>query len=328
MAEKYYRYKLLSDAPVKIVSETRNGFVIFEDGSRIEQNRLLDLFEEVSSVNVSGNNTFTSVTNTTDIDTMIKEQSKSKDIITPKQNIHNELIDVDVVNPDTFFDDTKIINNISTQAEKLAESLKNAPVDDVTGARVIEPPAVLPVEDNPGPVKQVIVNRDDYKPNEQQKEGFQPLYTKTGEPINPNAPQQYQAQSNNVLGNTLLSQMKRNKKIKLNLKVDETMPNPTFIKMMDENFNGGILDYLVTDMVSKLLNNPTILEKQIRESLEDIVYGKKRKTTRKTSTKRTVKKTPVKNVKSNVENKSDVEKSVKKTKTTKKENKEENSKDD
>jgi hypothetical protein len=106
------------------------------------------------------------------------------------------------------------------------------------------------------------------------------------------------------------------------------MPNPTFIKMMDENFNGGILDYLVTDMVSKLLNNPTILEKQIRESLEDIVYGKKRKTTRKTSTKRTVKKTPVKNVKSNVENKSDVEKLVKKTKTTKKENKEEISKDD
>jgi hypothetical protein len=289
MAEKYYRYKLLSDAPVKIVSETRNGFVIFEDGSRIEQNRLLDLFEEVSSVNVSGN-TFTSVTNTANIDTMIKEQSRSKDIITPKQNIHNELIDVDVVNPDTFFDDTKIINNISTQAEKLAESLKNTPVDDVTGARVIESPAVLPVEDNPGPVKQVIVNRDDYKPNEQQKEGFQPLYTKTGEPINPNTAT-YQAQSNDILGNTLLQQMKRSKKIKLNIKVDEMIPNPSFIKMMDENFNGGILDYLVADIMSKLINNPSALEKQIRQALESVIYVKKRKTTHKKVTKKTPKKT-------------------------------------
>jgi len=328
MAGKYYKYKLLSDAPVKTVAETRNGFVIFEDGSRIEQNRLLDLFEEVSSSNVAGN-TFASVTNTADIDALIKEQSRNKDIITPKQVINNDLTDVDVVNPDTFFDDSKIISNISTQAEKLAQSLNNIPetVDSTTGARVVEPPAVLPVDDNPGPVKQVIVNRDDYKQTEQQNEGFQP-YTKTGEPIIPGAGAQYTQQPSGSIGSTLLSQMKRNKKIKLNLKVDEMMPNPSFIKMMDENFNGGILDYLVTDMVSKLINNPKTLEDQIRSALEEVVYGKKRRTTKKTTTakKSTTKKPATKKTLKKVEKTDD--KKVVEVESVKKENKEEISKDD
>jgi len=287
MVGSKYKYKLLSDSPVKTVAETRNGFVIFDDGSRIEQSRILELFDEVTD-NIPGS-TFEVVNDKEDINTIIQESSN---IQRPSANI--SLTDVDVVNPDTFFDDSRIVTRIQTEAEKLAESLKNAPssdIDNVTGARTVETPKELPVDDNPGPVKQVIVGREDYPVEEQKKEGFQPLYTKTGEPINPTAGKIENTGYNEPnVGNMLLKQMKRSKKVKLNIKLDEMIPNPSFIKMMDENFDGGIIDYLVTDIVSKLLNNPSIMEKQIKDSLEEIVYNKKRKPTRKT-VKRTKQKT-------------------------------------
>jgi len=289
MVGKQYKYKLLNDAPAKTVSDVRNGFIIFDDGSRIEQNRILELFDEVSNTtNISGS-TFGEMTNNEDIKTIINENSQS-------------IVDADVVNPDTFFDDSKIINRISTQAEKLSESLRG---NEEMGSKTLESPKELPVEDAPGPVKSVVVDRDDYSLQEQKKEGFQPLYTKSGEPINPGSTYN-NTQSEASAGTMLLKQMKRNKKIKLNIKLDEMIPNPTFIKMMDENFDGGVIDYLVTDIVSKLLNNPSVIEKQIKDLLEEIVYNKKRKSTvtkrstkkikKPTSTVRKTKKTKTTNV--------------------------------
>ncbi len=151
MVGSKYRYKLLSDSPAKTVADIRNGFIIFDDGSRIEQARILELFEEVTD-NVPGS-TFGVVTNTEDIDQILKESSNVS-------HATHSLTDVDVVNPDAFFDDSRIVTRIQTEAEKLAESLKNAPISDVdggTGVRRVETPKELPIEDNPGPVKQVIV---------------------------------------------------------------------------------------------------------------------------------------------------------------------------
>jgi len=267
MVGKKYKYKLLSDSPIKTVSDVRSGFIIFEDGSRIEQSRILELFDEVSNVNtnISGS-VFGTMPNTEDINSILTESKGDE-----------------VVNPDTFFDDSKIINRITSEAEKLSNTINNTSIgNEGIGSRTLETTKELPVEDNPGPVKKVVVGRDDYSPQEQKKEGFQPLYTKTGEPINPGSEQIY-AETN--VGNALLKQMKRNKKIKLNIKLDEMIPNPSFIKMMDENFDGGVINYLVTDIVSKLLKNPTIIEKQIKDSLEELVYNKKRKTTRRKTNK-------------------------------------------
>lgn len=266
MIGKQYKFKLLDNAAVRTVVDTRNGFVIFDDDSRVEENRLAGLFDEYSGSIVSESNT---------------NYSSNKPATPDAQP--------DVINPDTFFDDSQIVNRISKQASTIDV---NSLIDTVDkgGSRTVENAMSQDVIDNPEEIKRVEAKRDDFNKQDEVFAG----YDKQGNPI------QSQSQTNVPInapatsagapaGFPLLQQMKKSKKIKLILDIDESIPNPDFIKMMDENFDSGVIDYLVTDIVSKLLKTPQIIEKQVREALEEIVYGKKKvvkQPKRKTVTKK------------------------------------------
>jgi hypothetical protein len=78
-----------------------------------------------------------------------------------------------------------------------------------------------------------------------------------------------------------LKKMKRNHDVTLNIKYIERIPKLDFIKMMDENFDQGVLEYLIEDITEKIMNSPQIIQSQIREQLTDLVYKKESKKKKK-----------------------------------------------
>lgn len=71
----------------------------------------------------------------------------------------------------------------------------------------------------------------------------------------------------------LFKKLKRNTKAVFDLKVEEMIPTSDFIRMMNDNFETSIIDFLSRQTVEKLLNDPDKLRKQIKAQLETTIYG-------------------------------------------------------
>lgn len=71
----------------------------------------------------------------------------------------------------------------------------------------------------------------------------------------------------------LFKKLKRSLKMEFDLKVQEMVPTVEFIKMMNDNFETSIIDFLSNQIVNKLLSDPLSLRKQIKDQMETTVYG-------------------------------------------------------
>jgi len=71
----------------------------------------------------------------------------------------------------------------------------------------------------------------------------------------------------------LFKKLKRNYNAKFDLQIEEKIPTIDFIKMMNDNFEMSIIDYLSNQMVNKMLQDPSKLRKQLKDQLETMVYG-------------------------------------------------------
>jgi len=261
-----FKFKLLESASTKTVSDVRNNFVIFDDGSRVEQTKLHDIFEQVGE-NITESNKSNVPTNIgVSPDTKITESTPSV------QNF----AEAEVINPDTFFDSSNITNRITSDASKIDTNSMQHEGSSYSGSTVLEKPIGQNVRTDE-PIRQVDAVRNDFSDDDKRLAGYD-----------------VPAQST-VSCSSFIQQLKRTNKVKLKIEVEEKIPKADFIRMMDENFDGGVLNYLVTDVVNKLIKNPSLLEKHVRAALEDIVYKKIKKprktatTPRKTSTKSNVK---------------------------------------
>lgn len=84
-----------------------------------------------------------------------------------------------------------------------------------------------------------------------------------------------------------LKKMKRSNQVEISIKWVENIPNLDFIKMMDENFDHGVLDYLVDDITEKMTASPKIIANQIRTQLSQMLEnGKIKRPNNKTKTKK------------------------------------------
>lgn len=262
MIGRSYKYKLLdADKARKIVS-VDNGMVKFDDGGVIEETMLNELFEEVPSSPSA---------------TPIVENQN----VTPTTSIEN------TPDPNSFFNTSNIASKIISDAKSI-DTTAIADIPSEPGVKEIEKPQEQ-IIGSPEPtneeVKKVEVARDDFTDEDYKLAGITPPNKqKTPASSSTNVPPQNPA-------NSFLHQLKKNHKVTLNLEIDENIPKPDFIKMMDENFNNGVLDQLVTEIVDKYLRNPMILERAVKQKLEEIVYGKKKVTPTKRRTSTTKKRT-------------------------------------
>lgn len=79
--------------------------------------------------------------------------------------------------------------------------------------------------------------------------------------------------------------MKRTYDVKINIQLAQRIPNLDFIKMMDENFDQGILEYLVSEITEEILASPQIIHTQVKKQLQDLMDNKEIKKAKKKNSK-------------------------------------------
>lgn len=72
---------------------------------------------------------------------------------------------------------------------------------------------------------------------------------------------------------TMFRNVKRNKDFSISLEINNKIPRPDFIEMMEESYNTSIIDFLASEFTDNILKNPKMIEDMIREKIKQIVYG-------------------------------------------------------
>tara|TARA_R110000772_G_scaffold20466_2_gene56711 strand:+ start:30818 stop:31801 length:984 start_codon:yes stop_codon:yes gene_type:complete len=111
------------------------------------------------------------------------------------------------------------------------------------------------------------VSRDEIKQKRQERISNGPLdnvdYTGyVDEPINPNQ----EPEVNPV--HQMFDKAKKVHPLNVTLKLNEKIPSKEVIKMMDENFDESAVDYYAKDIFKKLMEDPSVIENQVKEAIE------------------------------------------------------------
>jgi hypothetical protein len=75
---------------------------------------------------------------------------------------------------------------------------------------------------------------------------------------------------------TMFKNCKRNKDFSITLQVDNKIPRPDFIEMMEDSYNTSIIDFLAEEFTNSLLSNPNIIKDKIKYEINKLVYGEEK----------------------------------------------------
>ena len=71
----------------------------------------------------------------------------------------------------------------------------------------------------------------------------------------------------------MFKNVKRSKDFSISLEINNKIPRPDFIEMMEDSYNTSIIDFLASEFTDNLLKNPQIIEDMIKEKIKELVYG-------------------------------------------------------
>jgi hypothetical protein len=69
--------------------------------------------------------------------------------------------------------------------------------------------------------------------------------------------------------------IKRNTDFKISIDIENKIPRPDFIEMMEDSYEVSIIDYLSDEFTKAILSDTSIIRDKIKEAIRDIVYNKK-----------------------------------------------------
>jgi len=163
------------------------------------------------------------------------------------------------MDPNTFFNTSA--NALGNLANQIKENVQNvntsAYVDERTHVSVNDPNAGMQSQPTAQQVETILGNGNPAVTHN-------PTYQQA--PIN-----HYTMPSNNP-EDALFRKMKKPDSIDIVLSFKEKIPGRDFIRLMNDNFETSIIDYLAKDFTDKLLMNPELLEIQIRTFLNKLIY--------------------------------------------------------
>jgi len=70
----------------------------------------------------------------------------------------------------------------------------------------------------------------------------------------------------------MFKNVKRNSNFKLEFTIENKIPRPDFIEMMEDSYNSSIIDFLADEFTQKILSNPDFIKDKIKEEINRIVY--------------------------------------------------------
>lgn len=96
---------------------------------------------------------------------------------------------------------------------------------------------------------------------------------------------------------TMFKNVKRNKDFKISIEIENRIPRPDFIEMMEDSYTTSIIQFLADEFTNEILKNPDLIRDKIIKEINQIVYGEENKETeinhteteKKPVTKRTTK---------------------------------------
>lgn len=72
---------------------------------------------------------------------------------------------------------------------------------------------------------------------------------------------------------SMFKNCKRNTDLKISIDIENKIPRPDFIEMMEDSYNTSIIDFLATEFTNIILDNPNIIKEKILNEINRIVYG-------------------------------------------------------
>ena len=117
---------------------------------------------------------------------------------------------------------------------------------------------------NDEPVQRIEVNRD--------PQPVQPLGQQQFENTQQSSPQVIQQQVEDPII-TMFKNVKRSKDFSISLEINNKIPRPDFIEMMEDSYSTSIIDFLASEFTDNLLKNPQIIEDMIKQKIKELVYG-------------------------------------------------------
>ena len=70
----------------------------------------------------------------------------------------------------------------------------------------------------------------------------------------------------------MFKNVKRNNIFKLEITINDKIPRPDFIEMMEDSYNTSIIEFLADEFTQKILSNPDIIKEKIKDEITRIVY--------------------------------------------------------
>ena len=234
----------LTGEQVRIINEDTN-FYVLDNSVRIKK----DIFSKKYNQNIEIDpNTFFKPNLSTN-DPLLDIANKIKSIDSNKLSDAEDTSGTRVkYTPPVVLSDT----SMSQSAIKQPQSEENIPLSSEERKRMLEewrrtqPGAQIPeIQDK---------NWDDDK----FLNGDKPIVTKEPEPkVDPIQ--------------MMFKVFKNNYSVKLNIEIDENIPNPAFIGMIQENVDADAVEYYTNLIFDKLLKDPSKLKTQIYDQLKSII---------------------------------------------------------
>lgn len=229
---------------VEIINEDIN-FYELDNGVRIKKEIFLKRYDEIAQVDPNSFFQPKSISN----DPLVNLANQLKNIDTSKISDNSDGTKIKYVPPVVLADSSTPNTTIAnTQTEEVIQLTPEQRKNMLEEWRKTQPGAQIPeVQEK---------NWDeDYRFNPEEKE----------KPIN-------KAQEPKVDPMKMMFKMfKSNFPIKLNIEVEENIPNPTFISMIQENVEVDAVEYYANLISDKLLKDPTKLKSEIYNQLKKII---------------------------------------------------------
>lgn len=73
---------------------------------------------------------------------------------------------------------------------------------------------------------------------------------------------------------SMFKNVKRNTEFKITLDVNNKIPRPDFIEMMEDSYETSIIEYLADEFTKSLINDPSVIKNKIIEEIKSLVYKK------------------------------------------------------
>lgn len=197
------------------------------------------------------------------------------------------------IDPDLFFQKKNVANDPLLNLANQIKNLDSSKVSDNSGGASVKytPPVVLADSSLPPgqTIKQPQVEEDIVLTPEQKKAMLEEWrktqpgaqipeiqnrdwedderFLNGDKPITPQKPPEPKVDPIQMM----FKMFKNNYPVKLNVEIEENIPNPTFIGMVQENVEADAVEYYAKVISDKLLKDPTKLKDEIYKQLKSII---------------------------------------------------------